>query len=102
MTKEKCLDRYLYTKIHEIFFCSFLVELYEWIAKLGDDQGRQRFDILIIRTPELVWILGASKDKSMHVVDHWLNCIIGDFVTEFAVDTLVSYNESERRFFKGP
>ena len=49
-----------------------------------------------------MWKLEASKDKIAHVVDHWLNCIIGGFVTEFAVDTSVSYNEAEHRFLKGP
>ena len=37
----------------------------------------------------------------MHAIDHWLDRIIGGFITEFAVDTSVSYNEAERRFLKG-
>lgn len=44
LTKEQWLDRYLYTEIHEIFFSSFPVELYEWIVKLADSQGRWRLD----------------------------------------------------------
>ena len=48
LTKEQWLDRYLYTEIHEIFFCSFPVKLYEWIAKSTDDQGRWRLDSLIV------------------------------------------------------
>jgi hypothetical protein len=48
-----------------------------------------------------VWILKASEDKIAHVVDHWLDRIIGGFVTEFTVDTSVSYSEVECRFFKG-
>ena len=43
----------------------------------------------------------ASEDKIEHVVDHWLDGIIGGFVTEFAVDTSVSYNKAECCFFKG-
>ena len=50
LMKEQWLDRYMYTEIHEIFFCSFPVELYEWIAKLGDGQGRWRLDNLIVWT----------------------------------------------------
>ena len=34
LMKEQWLDRYLYTEIHKIWFCSFTVELYEWIIKL--------------------------------------------------------------------
>ena len=45
--------------------------------------------------------LEAFEDKITRVVDHWISPIIGGFVTEFAVDTLVSYNKVKRRFFKG-
>jgi len=57
------LDHYLYTEIHEIFFASFPSELYEWIAKLGDNQGRRRLDKPIVWTPELVCRLEPSEDK---------------------------------------
>jgi len=60
--KELWLDRYLYIEIHEIFFYSFLVELYEWIAKLVNIQGRWRLDNSIVWTPELVRRLEASED----------------------------------------
>ena len=45
--------------------------------------------------------LEVSKDKITRVVDHWLDQIIGGFITEFTVDTTVSYNEAERHFLKG-
>ena len=54
LAKEQWLDTYLYTEIHEIFFCSFPIELYEWIAKLADSQGRWKIDNLIVWTLELV------------------------------------------------
>lgn len=38
----------------------------------------------------------------MWTVDHWLDQILGGFVTEFAVDTSVSYNDAEQICFKGP
>ena len=56
----------------------------------------------IVWTLELVRRLEASGDKITRVVDHWLNRIIGGFVTEFVVNTSISYNEAECRFFKGP
>ena len=102
LTKDELLDRYLYTKIHEIFFCTFPIDLYEWIAKLVDDQGRWRLDGKIVWTPELVQRLESSEDKIARAVDHWLDRVIGGFVTEFTVDTSMSYNEAEQRFFKGP
>lgn len=46
--------------------------------------------------------LEASEDKIACVVDQWLDRIIGGFITEFTVDTSVSYNEAKRCFLKGP
>jgi len=50
----------------------------------------------------LVGKLEASKEKISWAVDHWLDQIIGGFITEFAIDTIVSYSETERHFLKGP
>ena len=61
--KEQCLDRYLYTEIHEIFFACFPSELYEWIAKLADNHGRCRIDKPIVWTLELVRRIEALKEK---------------------------------------
>ena len=62
---------------------------------MTDDQGRWRLNGSIAWTPKLVRRLEALDDKIARVVDHWLDHIIGGFVTGFAVDTLVSYNEVE-------
>jgi len=45
--------------------------------------------------------LEASEDKITCVIDYWLDRIIGGFITEFAVDTSVSYNKAEQCFLKG-
>ena len=87
------MDRFLYIETHKIFFCSFLVELCEWIVKLADNQGRWRLNSPIVWTPELVQRLEASEDKIVHVVDHWLDHIIEGFVIEFMVNTSISYNK---------
>jgi len=88
----------MYKNIHEIFLCSFPIELYEWITNLADDQGRWRLDGLIVWTQKLVRRLEAFEDKI--IVNHRVDRIIGGFVTEFMVNTSVSYSEAERRFFK--
>jgi len=92
----------LYTKIHEIFFFSFPVELYEWITKLENDQTRWRLNNFIVWTPELVQRLETFEDKIARTIDHWLNRIIGGFVIEFVFNTFVSYSEAKRCFFKAP
>ena len=40
-------------------------------------------------------MLEELEDKIMCTVDHWLYHIIGGFVTKFAVNTSVNYNEEE-------
>ena len=61
----------------------------------------RKLDDPIVWTLELVHRLEASEDNIVRAVDHWLDQIIGGFVTEFAVDTILSYSEAERRFLKG-
>ena len=50
----------------------------------------------------MVLRLEASEDKIAWAVDHWLDWIIGGFITEFAIDTIINYSEVERHFLKGP
>ena len=63
------MDHYIYTEIHKIFFVSSS-ELYDWMARLADSQGRYKLDKLIVWTLELVRRLEALEDKIMRVVDH--------------------------------
>jgi len=88
--------------IHKIFFTSFPTKLYQWTVKLADSQGRWKPNSPIVWTPKLVRRLEVSEDKISHIVHHWLDHIIRGFITEFVVDTLVSYSEVERCFLKGP
>jgi len=81
LMKELWLDRYLYIEIHEIYFYSFSIELYEWIAKLADGQGRWTLESPIVWTFELVRRLEAFEDKIVLVVNHWLGHVIGGLVT---------------------
>jgi len=100
LTKEQWLDRYLYIDIHEIFFCSFPIELYKWITKLEDSQGRWKLDGPIVWTPKIIQKLEASEGKITRIVDQWLDRITRGFVIEFVVDTSVNYSEAERCFLK--
>jgi len=82
-------------EIHEFFFSSFPFELYKWITKLADNEGRCRLDKPIVWTPKLVRRLEALEYNMACTVDHWLNRIIGGFITEFTVDNSTSYSEAE-------
>lgn len=63
--------------------------------KLVDSQGWWKLDGTIVWTPELVLRLEASEDKIACDFDHWLDHIIGGFITERMVDTSVSYSKAE-------
>ena len=80
---------------------TFSSTLYAWITRLADNQGRCNLDQLIVWTPELVHKLEAFEDKIAQVVDHWLDRIIGGFITEFVIDKTINYSEVERHFLKG-
>ena len=81
--KRRVVTLLLIHRDHEIFFASFPTKLYEWIMKLADSQGRCKLNKPIVWTPELVHRLEASEDKIARAVDHWLDWIIGGFITEF-------------------
>ena len=88
----------MYMEIHRIFFACFPSKLYEWIAKLADNQGRCRLDKPIVWTLELVRRIEASYDKITRAMDHWLDPIIGGFITEFSVDITINYSEADDVF----
>ena len=46
--------------------------------------------------------LEASEDKITRAIDHWLDRIIGGFITEFVIDTTMSYSKDDQHFLKGP
>ena len=75
------MERHLYTEIKEIFFASFPSKLHEWIMKLADNQATSGLNKPIVWTLELVHRLEALVDKIARAADHWLNRIIGGFIT---------------------
>jgi len=101
ISDKRYLDRYVYMEVHEIFFVTFSSYLYDSIARLANSQGRYKLDQPIVWTLELVCRPEASKDKITWVVDHWLDRIIGGFITEFTIDITISYSKVEQHFFRG-
>lgn len=51
-------------------------------------------------TPNLVRHVEGSENKIASALNYWIDSILG--VTEFMIDTSISYSEVERPFFKGP
>jgi hypothetical protein len=52
--------------------------------------------------PVEIMQLQQVNNKFTHAVDFWLDSIVAGFITEFAVDTMKSYNATEKEFLKGP
>ena len=48
------LERYLYTDIHEIFFCEFPVSLYEWLLRLATQRRNFQGGEPIDWSPQLI------------------------------------------------
>jgi hypothetical protein len=46
--------------------------------------------------------LQQVDNKFTRAIDFWLDNIVAGFITEFAVDTMKSYNTSEQELLKGP
>lgn len=71
------------------------------MSKLADSEPTWKRKNPIAWTPELVKRLKRYDYKDLRVVDYWIDSILVSFITEFVIDTSVSYSEFERRFFKG-
>jgi hypothetical protein len=42
------------------------------------------------------------NNKFTRAIDFWLDNIVADFITEFAIDTAKSYSTVEQEFLRGP
>ena len=97
MNPTKWLERYIYTDIHEIFFCEFLVLLYEWLLKLASQRKKIQEREPTEWNPQLKII----SNPISRAVDFWVDSIFEGYITEFVVNTVTSYSEVERKFFQG-
>ena len=101
LSVEEWKNRYIFMEVQKIFFVSFAHELQEWLAQLVEFQTYWKDDQITQWTPELVRQLENDENTITMTVDHWVDSILGRFMTEFFVDQFVSYSEAEQRFFIG-
>lgn len=92
--------RSIFIDQYDIFFLSFSRKLYELISRLVV-QTSHFTNKHTTWTPDLIKQLKNTDNNIMRVVDYWINIILGGFITEVAIDTSVSYNKVEHKFFKG-
>lgn len=79
-----------------------MTELHEWLSWLTEFQTYTKDDAITRWTLELVQQLEKSSNKISSTIDYWIDNVLSGFVTEFSIDTFVSYSKAERIFFKGP
>ena len=96
MNWEEWLSNYVYSNTREIFFVEFPTILTEWLSRLMlqkrcFQEGHHR-----VWTPKLMQILMGVNNKKSHVVDYWLDSILGRYVIVFVVDTKKSYSTAKR------
>jgi hypothetical protein len=101
VTPHKYLEKYVFTDLHEVFFCDFPHLLREWILNLKDNHATNRIQNLEW-TPIQIEKLQQVNNKFTYVVDFWLDNIVAGFITEFAVDRAKSYITAEKEFLRGP
>jgi hypothetical protein len=99
ITLRKYLDKYVFSDLHEVFFCDFPHVLQEWILRLKDNHATNRIRQLEWNPMEIAQ-LQQVDNKFMRAVDFWLDNIVAGFITEFAVDTMKSYKCSRARVSK--
>ena len=102
LSDEQWVQKYIYTEVHGIFFFSFAHEIHEWLSRLAKFHNCIKDDIVAEWNPKLIQRVEKFDNKITRTVDHWIDHLLGGFLTEFSIDQFVSYSEAERRFFKGP
>ena len=101
LTTEEWNNKYIFTEIYKIFFVTIAIEAQEWLTGLVEFQKCWKDEQITQWTPKLIQQLEKTNNTITRTVDHWVDSLLGGFVTEFSIDQFVSYFEAERRFFTG-
>jgi hypothetical protein len=95
ITPCKYLDKYVFTDLHEVFFCDFSHLLQEWMLRLKDNHATNWIR-KIDWTPVQIEHLQQVNNKFTRAVHFWLDSIVAGFITKFVVDTVKSYIAAEK------
>jgi hypothetical protein len=100
-TPHKYLNKYVFSDLHEVFFCEFMHLLQEWLLRLKRNHLTNQIRQLEWHLVEITE-LQQVNNKFMCAIYFWLDSIIAGLIIEFAVDTVKSYTTAENDIFKGP
>jgi hypothetical protein len=84
MSDKQWMQRYVYTKLHEIFFGEFPIILTEWLEILVENTGRYKNTMLRNWTLELVRQMNSVSNPTTRIIDFCLDSILGGYIKEFA------------------
>ena len=76
--------------------------MYEWLLKLTTPQKNFQGGESTKWSPQLILRLKIINNLVSRAVDFGVDSILGGYITEFAIDTIKSYSEVERKIFQGP
>ena len=93
---------HLFIHLREFLFFEFPIVLYEWLSKLATQQNNFQGGEPKEWTPFLIERLKRINNPISRVVDFWVDIIIEGYITDFVVDTIMSYSDAERKKFQGP
>lgn len=79
LTPCKYLDKYVFTNLHEVFFCDFPHILQEWIKRLKDNHLTNRIRQLEWN-PEEIAQLQCVDNKFTRAIDFWLDSIVAGII----------------------
>ena len=91
LSDKKWVQKYIYTEVHMIFFFSFATNLQEWLLQLTEFNTHVKDDAITEWNPEFIQQLEKLDNKITRTVDHWINHLLGGFVTEFSIDQFLSF-----------
>jgi len=90
------LQDYIYSDLHEIFFCEFPIILSEWLLRLCEYNATWRIDGPREWTLELIQQLKELSNLISCAIDFWIDSILRGYITEFAIEYTRSYSTTER------
>jgi hypothetical protein len=65
---EQCLQRYVFTELHDIFFGEFTIILTKWLDRLVENTRRYRTTTPRNWTPEFIRQLNFVSNKTSHTI----------------------------------
>jgi hypothetical protein len=74
----------------------------KWLQRLDEKNGTLHTIVPRTWTLELIEQFNTISNRISHMVDFWMDSVLGDYIIEFDIDSTQSYSSIERELFKGP